>query len=140
MTVFFGYDKVMEQPTGWQLLVLGLSLVLVVLGFIWLLYWRQDQLHLLTSPPVSQPQNQLSLADLDRQELQPRELPETIDAQTNPDLYTALKTVRGEVIQLRVLCIFAQKYTLRGMQNHLGPESNPNVESTFHRESHFPTQ
>jgi hypothetical protein len=90
----------MEQPTWWQLLVLGLSLVLVAVGFVWLLYWRQDQLHFLTSPPVSQPQNQLSLADLDRQELQPRELPETIDAQTNPDLYTALKTVRGEVIQL----------------------------------------
>jgi len=37
MTVFFGYDKLMEQPAGWQLLVLGLSLVLVAVGFIWLL-------------------------------------------------------------------------------------------------------
>ena len=44
---------------------------------------------------------------------------------------------QGEV---RVLCIFAQKYTLRGVQNCLRPESNCDLECILHKESHFPTQ
>jgi len=101
ITLIFGYDNVMEQPAWQKFLVLGFFLVLVVIGFIWLLYLRQNQFHHLTSPPIAEHQSQLSIADLDRQELQPKELPETINAQTDPDLFTALKTVRGEIIQLK---------------------------------------
>ena len=40
----------------------------------------------------------------------------------------------------RVLCISAQKYTLRGMQSFIGFESNYDLECTFHRETHLPAQ
>ena len=40
----------------------------------------------------------------------------------------------------RVLCIFAQKYTLRGVQNSPRLESNCDLECILHRESHFPIQ
>ena len=91
----------MNKLAWWQILVFVLLLVLIAGGFILFLYWQQDRLNISSIPPVSENQPRLSMADLDRQELQPKELPETINAQNNPDLYTTLKTMRGEIVQLK---------------------------------------
>ena len=62
---------------------------------------------------------------------------------SSPIYMKAPSPYRGEELNgvlIRVLCIFAQKYTLRGVQNCLIPESNFDLECILHKESRFPTQ
>jgi hypothetical protein len=91
----------MSWSERWQWLFLFLSMVIALAVFIWFLRWRQGEIALrFASTPPPGEKKSLSPADLDRVELQPQDLPETLDSKRDTSLYTALKTVRGEIIAL----------------------------------------
>ncbi len=90
----------MSRSDLWRfLLFLGL-LGLIIAGFIWFLYLRQDRItHLQLEAPMEQQKPQFDKFDVERQELDPVQDSDQLDIKQEASLYTALKTLRGEVVR-----------------------------------------
>ena len=90
----------MSQAKLGRLFLLFLSIVLVLSGFVWFLFQRQARITSLPATHLEQETKQPpSQFDLDRQELAPVQDAATVQAKKDASLYTALKTLRGQVVR-----------------------------------------
>ena len=104
----------MSKFDFWRLFLFFIFLVLILSGFIWFLFLRRERItHLQLNRPAKEEQTQFDKFDLGREELEPTQNTEYLQAKHDASLYTALKTVRGQLLtydsQTRNLIIQPQK-------------------------------
>ncbi|RLD10426.1 MAG: hypothetical protein DRI56_02680 [Chloroflexota bacterium] len=104
----------MSRSSFWQLFLFFLFLTLILGSFVWFLFLRRERItHLQLDTPTREKQTQFDKFDLGREELEPKQNSKQLQAKHDASLYTALKTVRGQLLtydsQARTLTLQPQK-------------------------------